>query len=186
MDRTADPRIAVERLTATMLHRTPFLHEPGQPLGVGALPAPVPGSRGEPGYVVLWAGEALTSKTFPVVVPGAGQEDVPREIVPEIPTPARDVAFYDRPRAYPVSVGFLPAGTKDVRIRVRKEGERADLEGDLFTPEGPVHPSFAHNYATAFFVAREPFERKTAYDASFEATVDGVAVSFVWRFQTIP
>ena len=39
---------------------------------------------------------------------------------------------------------------------------------------------------TAFFVAREPFERKTAYDASFEATVDGVAVSFVWRFQTIP
>jgi hypothetical protein len=107
-------------------------------------------------------------------------------IVAEVPAPARDPAFYDRPRGYPVSVGFLPANVADVRIRVRQVGAAEDLPGDLFTPADPVHPSFAHNYATAFFVPADPLARETSYDACFEATQEGQPIRWVWRFRTRP
>jgi hypothetical protein len=67
---------------------------------------------------------------------------------------------------------------------VRRDRKPAEVSGDLFSPEHPVHPDFAHNYRTVFFVAKEPLEPKTTYEVTFTATIDGAPVRHVWTFRT--
>ena len=187
MERTAEPAYAAFSLTSMMLHRTPFLCDPGTPLGVGAVGAPSNDpvlGLGKPGFCVLRAGKALASKAFPVLVPGPGQRDVPLAIRAETPTPENFKAFYDAPHGYPVSVGFLPGTDRAPRLALRIPAKNQVVDSVVFTPAQPVHSAFAHNYACAFLVALKPLEPGTTYEAECGLGEGSAARTYVWRFTT--
>lgn len=187
MEKTGDPARAVERLTAMLMHRTPFLCDPAFPVGVGAVgtkggdhdPA-----TGPPGFSVLRAGAALGSKAFPVLVPAPGQKDVPLTLLPEVPTPDRRKNLYDAPRGYPVSVSFLGKDQSGARLTLRVVGKKDPVPSVVFTPAEPIHASFAHNYATAFLVTEEPLARDTLYEVECTFGEGAQAQRLVWRFTT--
>jgi hypothetical protein len=187
MERTGSPRRAVESLTAMMLHRTPFLADPSARVGVGSSaewrgpPAPEPVEM--PGFCVLRAGVALTSHAWPVTCPGPGQKDVPLLGKAEVPEPDRMTNVYAQPRGYPISVSFLGAEHRPVRITLHTaKGQLVD--GHLFTPREPVHASFAHNYATAFLLPKEPLAPRTVHEVEVVAGEGVAAKRLLWRFTT--
>jgi hypothetical protein len=189
MERTANPAVAVERLTRMMLHRPPFLGRADEPLGVGttAIPTSRAAAKGPlgTGFTVLWGATPMTSTEFPVVVPAPGASGVPREALAEVPEPERHAGFYTVPRGYPVSVGFLAGGrvATDVKLFVVTRKEARPVEGYLFTPDRPVHSSFAHNYATAFFLPKSSLESEATY--AVEATfASGEPSVLRWTFRT--
>lgn len=192
MERTGDPAVALERLTAMLLHRTPFLTDPTVGLGVGAVGAPPKGSAGPapsgavgpPGYSVLRAGRALGSRAQAVLVPGPGQADVPLTLLPEVPVPEPQRDLYAQPRGYAVSVSFLPGGAPPPRLVLRVADRPAPLPCRLFTPAAPLHPDFAHNYATAFLVPEEPLAPRTTYEAECRLGPPQDEQILVWRFTT--
>ena len=185
MERSGDPRVAVARLTAMMLHRPPFLYPAEQPLGVGVVhEAAGHAWYGAAGFIVLWASGKTACNTFPILVPAPGQRDVPLQIVEELPSPEGHSGYYDTSRGYPVSVSFLPGSARNVRLRLRHVADDEAVEGDLFTPESPVHSTFADNFDTAFFTASHPLRPGTVYEATYTADHAGEAVRFTWRFET--
>jgi hypothetical protein len=188
MERTAEPRLAAESLAATMLHRTPFLCDPGTPLGVGAVSAPSLdplAGLGKPGFTVLRAGKAMTSKAFPVFVPAPGQRDVPLALRAEVPVPEKLKAFYDAPHGYPVSVGFLAGTDRAPRLELRLAAKNQVVETIAFTPEKPVHSAYAHNYGCAYLVALKPLDPDTTYEVECGVGEGSAARTHVWRFTTV-
>jgi hypothetical protein len=187
MERTGDPARAALRLTAMLMHRTPFLCDPHFTLGVGAV-----GATGEegapdigpPGFSVLRAGPAMLSKAFPVLVPAPGQKEVPLTLLPEVPTPDKREDLYARPRGYPISVSFLAKDAGAPRMTLRIVGKRDPVASVVFTPAEPIHRSFAHNYATAFLVTEEPLARETTYEVEFRSSGAVDARVLIWRFTT--
>ena len=185
MERSGDPRVAVDRLTAMMLHRPPFLHPTEYPLGVGVVHDAAGHTwYGAAGFTVVWTSSASRPDTFPILVPAPGQHDVPLRIVEERPSPEGRPGYYRTPRGYPVSVGFLPRGAKNVRLRLRHVADDDAVEGDLFTPESPVHSAFPDNLGTAFFTASHPLRPGSVYEATYTADHREGAVRFTWRFET--
>jgi hypothetical protein len=188
MERTEDPAYALARLTRMMLHRTPFLGSEDQPLGVGSTGAPDarPAAQLGTGFTVLWAARALTTDTYPVLVPAPGQRDVPRELLPEVPIPEERPAFYAAPRGYAVSVSFLTSGGEPPKLSLHraengKAAEGKTVEGETWSPRRPVHSTFAHNYRTAYFAPLAPLDAMTEYVVDWTAG-DGSTLS--WRFRT--
>jgi hypothetical protein len=187
MERTGDPARAVERLTAMLMHRTPFLCDPEFALGVGAVSTT--GGDGDltvgpPGFAVLRAGKAMSSKAFPVLVPAPGQKDVPLTLLAEVPTPDKREDLYTGPRGYPISVSFLAKDAGAPRLTLRVVGKKDPVASVVFTPTEPIHRSFAHNYGTAFLVTEEPFARDTTYEVDFRSSGAVDAQVLVWRFTT--
>jgi hypothetical protein len=187
MERTGDPARAVERLTAMVLHRTPFLCDPKFPVGVGAVGFKGGDhdlSIGPPGYSVLRAGPAMGSKAFPVLVPGPGQKDVPLTLLREVPEPDRRKNFYDAPRGYPVSISCLGKDQVATGLTLKIVGKKDLVPSFVFTAAEPVHASFAHNYASAFLVTEEPLARDTTYEAECTVTEGAKSRRLAWRFTT--
>lgn len=188
MERTGSPARAVERLTAMLMHRTPFLADPTVGLGVGASGPPQGGAGdarlGPPGFSVLRAGRALGSKGFPVVCPGPGQADVPLTLLEEVPTPDPRKDLYAGPRGYAVSVSFLTGAAPPGSLRLNVAGRREPLPAIVFSPAAPLHPSFAHNYATVFLVPEEPLAPRTTYEATYTPAEGSAAGALCWRFTT--
>jgi hypothetical protein len=188
MERTGDPAVALERLVKMMVHRTPFLCDPGPGVGVGAVGSAGEGASptrfGPPGYSVLRAGKALVSRGFPVVVPGPGARDVPIDGLPELPEPEVPKGAYGSPRGYPVSVSFLGPARRAARVTLRLASRPEPIPGFVYTPAAPVHPSVGHNYDTAFFLPERPLQPGTTYVAEFQAGEGADATTLVWRFTT--
>jgi hypothetical protein len=193
MERTADPAVAVARLTRMMLHRTPFLCREDVGLGVGSTRLPVPGPGGSEGlgtgFTVLWAGKALDSDEYPIVVPGPGAVDVPRELLEEMPPPDAPRAFYDAPRGYAVSVSFVrqraasAAGAPTLVLREREGGKA--VPATVWSPWNPVARAFDHNYATLFLAPHAPLDPASEYvvEATGTAAPPGLP-ALVWTFRT--
>lgn len=188
MERTGSPRGAVESLSAMMMHRTPFLADPTARLGVGSSTGSTAGPATQlwdsPGFCVLRAGVALASHAWPVVCPGPGQRGVPLLGKAEVPESDRHAGLYERPRGYPVSISFLGAAQRPIRLALRTAAKGPPVEAFVFTPSAPIHGSFAHNYATAFLLPKEPLAPRTLYEAEAVAGEGAGSVRLIWRFAT--
>lgn len=176
----AEPAKLVRVITATVLHRSTCLGPADDGLGIAS------GSGS-----CLWGGDLdVSENTAPVLVPGAGQEEVPIACEPEQPPPERDPAFYGPQRGYPVTVVWAGAWSdvRSAQIELFAAGPGGAVEavaGEQFTPEKPyTSRGRAIETAAATFVAHKTLDRRRTYVARFRAERASGPVELTWTFTT--
>lgn len=177
-----DPAGTVIRQFQTMLHRTGYLGSSTSPFAVGSVDRSQNTARG---YSVLWGSEPTPASIRDVVVhPAPGQ--VLSELAGRGERPPVEHApnFYGRTRGYPISVSFGRQPLQNIELLVFAMGEKGPLQGELFTPERPIHSSRPSNAHTAFFSPEGPLKPGKTYRAEFRATDRGSPVQLIWYFNT--
>ncbi len=187
---TTDLPYAIVDLLKTLLHRSNFVGEASRGFGAGVEMGSLGG--GVAGYAVLWGADPeIRSDGMPILIPGAGQTDFPRQGESEIPDVEKYPGLFRTPRGNPIAVycGGLPFS--NIRMDVfRCHGrKRVALKGITFTQEDPVTSMRKRNDDAAFFVAESALEGGTRYEARFTADLVEAggktrAIQCTWMFQT--
>ena len=176
----AEPLELIESISATILHRVSLVGRAEDGMGLGSGPG---GSVARGGPIDVPAG------TPPVLVPGAGQGNVPRTCNRERPTPDRVPMMYEAERGYPVSVHFPGYSREwtDIRFELFEGPREKEVFGYTFSPKEPVTTTIGleKNYWAAHFVSRDPLRPATEYTARFTAARPGTEpLVLVWGFRT--
>jgi hypothetical protein len=172
----------VRDIAWTILHRQSCVGDAEG--GVGAFAGPT--------GALLWGSRHdVSPRGFPILAPGAGQQDAPVACESEIPVPDRDPKYYATTRGAPVAVSWMRLGgrfaeLKNLRLELFAEGTGEPLAGTLWSKENRYREDFASGFPeeSAIFCAAAPLAEGTLHVARFRADGKEGPVEIVWQFRT--
>ncbi len=173
----SDLEVAVDGWMATLYHRRPILSPTLERIGVGY--AKLRDGSYMAALMFVEANGVDVSAKWPVAYPADNQGAVPLEFDDEVPNPVPGGAR----AGYPITLQFPPYD-KVTGVRARLvDGRGKDVAFYLSDPEHPA-TSFGQ-YGVVSLIPKLPLSPKSRYEVRVDATWNGKASTWRWRFTTV-
>jgi cysteine-rich secretory family protein len=171
----ANLEVAIAGWMAGLYHRRPILAPTLERIGVGYAALP----DGSLMAALMFVDGKGDAPGWPVRYPADKQRDVPLELGLEVPNPVPA----GKTGGYPITLQF-PAFDKVTGVAAKLVDDAG--KAVPFYLSDPEHPATSFGqYGVVCLIAKQPLRAGARYDVTIQATWNGKAVMYAWRFATI-